>query len=271
MNMPLPKEHGSWAMFAIPLIIGAAVANVWHIPLLLLFMAALGFFLMRYPLAILVKTRKRPSPQRATLWRWAIGYAALAAVSGGALVIIYRLWWLLPMGIFGGALVAFHLWLVSRREEMTLRGELSGIAGLALGAPMAYYTAHGILDETALALWFINALYFGGTVFYIKLKVRQQPKSPPPPELTARLRAAKACLTYHAFALAAAIALAMLALAPPLVPLAFLPVLFKVWYGAWQWQDRKSLSLVRLGVVEAIFSITFAVVVIIAFRLTPFA
>ncbi len=269
MSIPLPKEHGSWAMFAIPLGIGAVVAGVWRLELGLLLLAALGFFLMRYPLATLVKTRKRPSPGRNDLWRWAGIYAAIAVITGSILVLVYHLWWLAPMGLFGAVLVAYNLWLISHRAEMTLRGELSGIVGLAMGAPMAYYAALGALDETALLLWLINALYFGGTVFYVKLKVRQQPKQSPPP-LPDRFRAAKACLTYHTVALAVAIALTMLAIAPPLIPLAFLPVLIKAWYGAWQWQDRRSLSLVRLGVIEAIFSITFAVVVIIAFRFTPF-
>ncbi len=271
MNIPLPKEHGSWAMFAIPLGIGIVVAGVWRFELGLLLVAALGFFLMRYPLATLVKTRKRPSPERKILWRWAGIYAAIAAAAGTTLVLAYRLWWLAPMGAFGVALVAYNLWLISRRKEMTLRGELPGIVGLAMGAPMAYYVARGVLDETALLLWLINALYFGGTVFYVKLKVRQQPKQSPPPLLPDRFRAAKASLTYHTVALGVAVILTMLSIAPPLTPLAFLPMLLKAWYGAWQWQDRKSLNLVRLGINEAVFSLTFAAIVIAAFWMTQLA
>lgn len=271
MNIPLPKEHGSWAMFSIPLVIGAAVGQQWHGQLLLLVVAALGFYLMRYPLATLVKTRKRPSPARASLWKWAIVYAATAGIAGTILIVAYRLWWLAPMALLGVLLVAYHLWLVSQRREMTLPGELSGIVGLALGAPMAYYVGRGTLDETALALWLVNALYFGGTVFYIKLKVRQQPKQSPPPPIPARFRAASACLTYHTAALAITIALAMLAIAPLWIPLAFLPVLAKALYGTWQWQDRRSLSLVRLGIIEMVFSVAFAAMVIAAFWSTPLA
>ncbi len=268
MSIPLPKEHGSWAMFAIPLGIGAVVAGVWRLELGLLLLAALGFFLMRYPLATLVKTRKRPSPARKELWRWAVVYAAVAAIPGLALVLVYRLWWLAPMGFFGAALVAYNLWLISRRQDMTLRGELPGIVGLAMGAPMAYYAARGVLNETALALWLINALYFGGTIFYVKLKVRQQPKLLPP-SLPDRFRVAKASLTYHTAALTAVVALTVVGIVPPLVPVAFLPMLVKAWVGAWQWQDRKSLNLVRLGISEAVFSVTFAAIVIAAFLVSP--
>lgn len=265
MNIPLAKEHGSWAMFAIPLVIGAVVSQQWQWRLLLLLVAALGFFLMRYPLAILVKTRRRPSPARKSLWGWSVVYGALAVIFGVGVAVGYSLWWLLPLGALGGALVAFHLWLVSRRQEMSAIGELSGIIGLAMGAPMAYYTATGAFDGTAWLLWLINALYFGGTVFYVKLKVRQQPRKSPPEQVSARLRAAQACLSYHNGVLVVVIALAMLAIAPPLIPLAFLPVVLKAWVGAWKWQDRKSLNLMRLGLIELAHSTVFALVVVAAF------
>ncbi len=264
-NIPVPKEHGSWVMLIVPLAIGTAVAQTWRMPLWILLAAALGFYLMRSPLATLVKTRKRPSPAQSVLWRWTIIYGAVALLAGTTLIVEYHYWWLVPIGAFGVVLVVYHLWLVSRRKEMSLPGELSGIIGLAMGAPMAYYVATGRLDRIGWALWLINALYFGGTVFYVKLKVRQQPKLSPPPEIAVRLRVAAPCLTYHTLALAVAIALTMLSIAPHFLPWAFLPVFVKVWVGAWQWQDRRSLNLKRLGLVELAYSIVFALVTVAAF------
>jgi hypothetical protein len=45
MNLkpPLPKEHGSWAMLIIPLLLGLAVASAWHWRVLALLVAALAF------------------------------------------------------------------------------------------------------------------------------------------------------------------------------------------------------------------------------------
>ena len=51
-----------------------------------------------------------------------------------------NLWWLAVMGLAGAVLLVFNLWLVSRRQELSVAGELAGIVGLALGAPMAYYS-----------------------------------------------------------------------------------------------------------------------------------
>ncbi|GIK41759.1 MAG: hypothetical protein BroJett011_55920 [Chloroflexota bacterium] len=266
LKPPLPKEHGSWAMLIVPLLLGLVIAPVWHGQALLLLLAALGFFLVRYPLAVLVKTRKRATADKALLWRWTAIYGGLTILSGGWLVFVQGLWWLALMGLFGGSLLLFHLWLVSRRQELSLLGELAGIVGLALGAPMAYYAASGQLDRVAAILWLVNALYFGGTVFYIKLKVRQQPRLPAPERVGERLVKAKACLAYQTIALTLLLALATLQWAPLLTPLAFVPVTIKMVYGAWQWQDKKSLSLVRLGIAEIIHAVAFAGLVVLIFR-----
>jgi hypothetical protein len=262
---PIPKEHGSWAMLAVPLLLGVITAPAWHSRVIVLLVAALGFFLLRFPLATLVKTRRRRNSDRAYLWQWTAIYGALTALSGGWLVLVQTLWWLVPLGLLGGLLLLFHLWLVARRQEMSVAGELAGIFGLALGAPMAYYAASGRLDGSAAALWLINALYFGGTVFYIKLKVRQQPRLPAPDQVAERLIKARACLAYQTVALTIIILLVAFRQAPALTPLAFVPVTIKILVGAGRWQDKKSLSLVRLGVTEIFHAIAFAGLVILAF------
>ncbi len=263
---PISKEHGSWAMLIVPLLLGTIIAPVWHWRTLLLFVAAVGFFLSRYPLSILVRKRKRDQDKRAYLLRWTAIYAGITALSGGWLVFAERLWLLALMGVIGALLVAFNLWLIANKKQMSLMGELSGIAGLALGAPMAYYVASGYLDQTAIILWLLNALYFGGTVFYIKLKVRQQPKQPAPDKISKRLIRAKACLAYHTTVLILVFALVTLQKAPALTPLAFIPVMVKVFRGAVNWQDKKTLSLVRLGFTELFHSAAFMILVIVAFK-----
>jgi len=265
LKPPLPKEHGSWAMLVVPLLLGLAIAPGWHWRVIGLLIAAFGFFLVRFPLATLVKTRRRKKGERAYLWQWVIIYGGVTALSGGWLVLVQGLWWLVPLGLIGGMLLLFHLWLVARRQEMSVVGELAGIFGLALGAPMTYYVAGGQLDRVAAALWLVNALYFGGTVFYIKLKVRQQPRLAAPDRVGERLVKAKACLAYQTIALTIMAALVAFQWAPWLALLAFVPVTIKVIYGAWQWQDKKSLSLTRLGMTEIIHAVAFTVLVIVAF------
>jgi hypothetical protein len=252
-------------MWVVPLLIGFIIAPDWNWRSLVLIAAALGFFLVRYPLALLVKTRNRSNANRAHLWYWTLIYGGITALCGIWLVFVQQLWLLLPLGVLGGLLLVFHLWLVARRQEMSVIGELAGIFGLALGAPMAYYTAGGQMDRTALMLWLVNALYFGGTVFYIKLKVRQQPRQPAPSQLSERLAKAKACLGYQTVALTILLLLVTLRLAPLLTPLALIPATVKVLWGAGHWQDKKTLSLMRLGLIEIFHSLAFTVLIVMAF------
>ncbi len=267
MNKPLlPKEHGSWAMLTIPLLLGLIIAPAWHWRVLVLLVAAAGFFLVRHPLVTLIKTRKRASVGKAALRQWAAIYGGITILSSGWLILAQGLWWLAMMGLVGSMLLLFNLWLVSHRQEMSVAGELAGIAGLALGAPMGYYVASGQLDSTAAALWLLNALYFGGTVFYVKLKVRQQPRLPVPNCLSERLIKAKACLAYQTIALTLIILLVTLQQAPLLTPLALMPATLKMLYGIWRWQDKKSLNMVRLGVVEIFHAVAFAGLVVVVFR-----
>ncbi|OQY32278.1 MAG: hypothetical protein B6243_07590 [Anaerolineaceae bacterium 4572_5.2] len=74
ISPPISKEHGSWAMLIIPLLLGTIIAPTWHWRTLLLLAAAVGFFLTRYPLSILVRRRKRDQDKRVYYLRWTVIY-----------------------------------------------------------------------------------------------------------------------------------------------------------------------------------------------------
>lgn len=262
---PIPKEHGSWAMLIVPLLLGLLISPTWHWRALILVIASFSFFLVRFPLATLVKKRRSTRVDRRYLWQWVAIYGGFTILSGGWLILGENLWWLAVIGVGGVMLLGFHLWLVWHKKEMSAVGELAGILGLALGAPMAYYAASGQLDNIAVILWVINALYFGGTVFYIKLKVRQQPRLSAPNGVGERLIKAKACLGYQTIVLTVIILLVTFQKAPLLTPLAFIPATIKAFHGAWQWQDKKTLSLMKLGIIEIVHSVIFTVLVVMAF------
>jgi hypothetical protein len=261
---PLPREHGAWAMLATPLLLGWLLAPVWHVRVIILFIASLSFFLLRHPLAVLVKRWGRQNKDWTYMWQWAGIYGGITIFSGGWLLLFHQLWWLIPAALVGGIMLAFHLWLVSQRQDMTVIGELVAILGLAMGAPVAYYVASKQLDSPALMLWLINFLYFGGTVFYIKLKVRQQPRLPCPDSLVERLIEAKLSLAYQAIVLILIAGLVMGQLISPFGLLVFLPATLKMVWGAWQWQDKKSLNLKRLGMIELVHTMIFTVLVMVA-------
>jgi len=76
---------------------------------------------------------------------------------------------------------------------------------------------------------------------------------------------AKACLTYQSVVLTLLILLVAVERLPALAVLAFVPMTLKVVIGATRWQDRKSLSLPKLGVIEIIHAVLFAGLIVAAF------
>lgn len=259
----LPREHGAWAMFIVPLWVGISAAGVFNFEVALFALTAFGFFLVRYPTMLALKNRARDLRRDAI--RWSVMYGALTGIGAIALMAISQIALLIPLGALGALSLAIYLWHAARRVEMTLLGEWIGIAGLALGAPGAYLVATRALDTTAFAIYVLNVVYFGGTVFYIKFKVREQPRVVPPDATwRAHVFAGRVTLAYHALAFALIIAFAVICWLPALVVIAFAPAVCKALGGVLTRQAR--LNIRRLGFIELGLSIAFSLIVFIAYR-----
>ena len=62
--LKLPKEHGAWAMFYIPFVLGLLVSGNFNVPSLLLLIAATAAFISRESLLIWWRARRRAQPRR---------------------------------------------------------------------------------------------------------------------------------------------------------------------------------------------------------------
>ncbi len=259
---PLPREHGAWAMFVAPLLVGIGAAGKITLDLVLLSVTVFGFFLLRYPLMLVIKSR--PGSARTVAWRWAAFYAAVTALAGTMLMAQTRLWLLVPMGLLGFISLSIYLWHAARRAEMSALSEWVGIAGLALGAPGAFVVATHQLNSTAWGLYLLNVLYFGGTVFYVKFRVREQPRLlKAGADWRSRLWAGRVALLYHLLAIAAVLVFAALHLVPALVLAAFALPMCKVIGGIFSPATRVNIR--RLGFIEVGLTTLFAIVVLIAY------
>ncbi len=260
---PLPREHGAWAMLIVPVWVGIGTAGILNAPAIVFALTAFGFFLLRYPLMLAVKSRAPTA--RAFALRWSAIYGVLTLALGAALVILAPNWLLIPLGTLGAASLAVYLWNAAHRAEMTTAGEWVGIAGLALGAPGAYLVATGRLDVTAAALYLLNLFYFGGTVFYVKFKVREQPRLVHTGDNWAvRLWAGRVTLAYHLLALLIVASFAILGIVPALAPLAFIPMVCKAVGGVFTSPARPNLR--RLGFIELGLTTVFALVILLAYH-----
>ncbi len=259
---PLPREHGAWAMFIAPLIVGIGAAGVMNVQVVLFGLAAFGFFLLRYPLMLALKSRA-PEARRSA-WMWSLSYGVVTLLTGALLLAMSQQLLLVPLAALGMALLAIYLWHAARRAEMTTVGEWTGIAGLALAAPGVYLVARGALDFDAVALYLLNVLFFGGTVFYIKFRVREQPRlAQSAASWRARLWAGRVTIIYHVLAVGLIAAFALLRFIPALVLLAFVLPLCKAIGGSLTRPARPNLP--RLGFIELGVTTVFAVVILLAY------
>ncbi len=259
----IPREHGAWAMLIAPLVTGIGVAGMVNGDTVFFTLTAFGFFLLRFPLMLALKSRALDA--RGFALRWSAVYAALTFISGAILLLSTRQWILVGLGALGFATLVVYLWLAARRAEMTVWGEWIGIAGLALGAPGAYVVARGALDASATALYVLNAIYFGGTVLYIKFKVREQPRIVvQPPSLRARLWAGRVSILYHSIVAVLVALFAAMNWLPALVSIAFILPVCKVIGGVLNKPER--LNIRRLGFIELGFTVAFVFIVIVSFR-----
>lgn len=256
-------------MFIVPLWVGIGAAYPHHappvsavFPVLLFAVAVVGFFLLRYPLMLVIKARAQTVRRDAI--RWSVIYGVITIVSGGILLLFSRQWLLIPIGAFGLVSLFVYLGFAWKREEMSTLGEWAGIAGLSLGAPGGYLMVSGNLDNTAMILYLLNVLYFGGTVSYVKFKVREQPRMNHAATWSSRLWAGRVTISYHALAIAIVVLLAFFGWMPALAAIAFVPTLCKVVGGAITRPTRP--NFLRLGLIEAGFATAFGVFVIAAFR-----
>ncbi len=262
---PFPREHGAWAMFLVSLVVGWLVAGEWNLQGTVLALSATGAFLGRHPMGLALKARRRRKSIDRSLAIWTGAYLAIGGLGGLWLITLGERPGLLVFVPLATLLFAAYLRQVAHRKEYSVLGELLGIAGLVLNAPAAYYASSGRFDATAGGLWVIHLLYFSGSVFYIKLKVREQARRQAPNQLSQRLIAGRACLAYQSTALTVVALLVLVRWMPALTPLALIPVTIKTIIGTVRWQDRPSLSLVRLGLTEVGHSLLFGLMTVLIY------
>lgn len=253
----VPREHGAWAMWSMPGVIGAGLADGGYTRAAVFLVAVFLLFWARYPVWVWAISRGRRFPGEAipgTVLAGAVGLALML----GLVVFADR-----PLLLFFAALlvplVVLQLGLSRMRRARDIPAELVGIATLGLTGPGAYYVATGVLAESdALLAWLLPLLFFGTSVFYVRLRV----------EGYASLRRGRslrslvaALLGYQALALAGVGALIAAGLVGAAVALAYAPVTVQI-----TWLARGVSApprLPRLGVLWVCHAVLFTVLALV--------
>ena len=261
-TLKLPREHGAWAMLYVPFVLGVAVAGRVSLPVLLLLVATTALFISRESLLGWWRARSRGRRTQASeqTGRLLLVYFAIVAAGGAPLILVYKLYWLLPLALIGFAVLAANGKQGTDFKDRTIQSEVMAIIGLTMTAAAAYYVAHGAWNQTALWLWALSAAYFASSVFYVKLCVTGLHAK----QAADRQRARWQCAGYHSFLLASLLALALTRSLPLFALVAFAPVLARTGWSLLK--PARTLDLKRIGIAEIVYSVIFLIFITLTFR-----
>lgn len=253
-------------MLLVPLAMGLAAGQIWDPKALFLTLTCLALFFAHRPLSILVKAGSIGELSSERLRKpvvWSLVYLFLTAACAAPLFLIYGLWDLLYLAAGGLAIMALQLLHYSRREQLSLRSELLGAAGLTLSGPAAYYAATGHMDRVSFVIYLLAVLYFWGEVLYVRARVAIKIRGETEGDLRERLIQGKGTLLYHVVLTICGFLLNAGGYVPLSVAgVSALLLLKSIWGVAGRGAPA---SIRKMGFVEAAYSAAFGAVMIVVF------
>jgi hypothetical protein len=262
----LPQDHGSWVFIFSPLLIGLFAGGRFTLASLSLVIAAIAAFLIRQPITIAVKaySGRRAKSELPAARFWIAVYGAIVLI---ALIGLLRagFGYLIFLAIPGAPVFAWHLWLVSKREERRqVNVEIIATGVLSLAAPAAYWVGIGSYDPAGWWLWILVWLQTAASIVhaYLRLEQRAQAEGLEGAELW---RMGTRAFVYTTFNLVVVLALGVLSILPPLlfVPylVQWLETLWGIFHAAIKWKPT------RIGIRQLIISTLWTILFIITWNL----
>lgn len=197
-RLPLTREHGSWAVMSVPLIIGTAAGQTVRWEHLLLTVAAVAAFLSYVPAQLIWGRRlgRRVDAASARAAEWWIRVLPAAALAAAAWLALVGFWEVMVWGAAALALFAVHGWLTAQKGK-SFWGDLVASVGLSVGAPAALMLDGSSDWRQAGLLWLLVSLFFGSSVVYVHMKIKAVSAKLTEPSWEARLRFGRLTLAYH--------------------------------------------------------------------------
>jgi len=253
-RIPIPREHGGWAMLLTPPIVALVSAG----PSLLGILAVLGWiagYCIRGPIEALRGTGasgkagvSRTTHEAARTGLLLFGGLALAFLGP---VVIFRPWTLAVL-LSTLSLLGVVQRLADRGFTRSIPSGLLAVTGLVAGGPLYYLAATGRIPTEGWVVGLTCAAFFGGSVFRVKTLARER--------RSVGFRTLSVAVHLAAFAFAA-LAAARRTVHWPL-PVALVPPLLWSVYGAMRAGEAANLAVIGKG--EQWLTIIFGTLLIVA-------
>jgi hypothetical protein len=267
----LPQDHGSWVFIFSPLLIGLFAGAKFTFASLSLTVASIAAFLIRQPITIAVKAHsgRRPKSDLSAAGLWIIIYGIIILI---ALIGLLRagFGYLLILAIPGLPVFAWHLWLVSKREERRqVNVEIIATGVLSLAGPAAYWVGIGRYDPAGWWLWILVWLQTAASIVYAYLRLDQrelgalsdQSKVPARNELW---RMGLRAFSYTTFNLALTLILGLLSILPRFIFIPYLvqwiETMWGIFHPAIGWKPA------RIGMRQLIVSTLWTILFILFWK-----
>lgn len=236
-------EHGVYVVLLVSFLTGAAAAQSWTLATTLALIVAFFGFQAEHPLVLQIKQRRSFKP-RFLIWGSLYGGTALGI---GLWLYLHSpvLLWIYTAAIAALVVDAVSVW---HREQKSVANELITFAAVCLSAPLAYSATTGTTSLTVMGLWALNTLYFGSTVFTLKLRKSKTSKLLPG-------------LIYHAIAASIIVTLYWLDWLPLIAALAGGIALLKFGLVVWQQSWYCTAKIQWVGMLETVSAFSFLMIV----------
>jgi hypothetical protein len=262
----LPQDHGSWVFIFSPLIIGLFAGGRFKAASFSLVIAAVAAFLIRQPITVAVKAysgrRAKSDLPAARFWIALYGLIILLALIG---LMRVGFGYLLYLALPGAPVFAWHLWLVSRREERRqVNVEIIATGVLSLAAPAAYWVGIGRYDAVGWWLWILVWLQTAASIVYAYLRLGQRAQAEGLERGELWRLGFRAC-AYTTFNLVTTLALGFLSILPRFLFIPYLvqwtETLWGIFNPAIKWKPT------RIGIRQLILSTVWTILFIATWRL----
>jgi hypothetical protein len=265
-QIAIPQDHGSWVFILSPLLVGAFAGGKFNSAILSFVIAAMSAFMIRQPMTIFVKalSGRRPKTDLPPARFWLLVYGGISALAL-IVLILQGFGYLLYLVIPAAPVFAWHLWLVSQRNERKQASvEVIATGVLSLAAPAAYWVALGGYNSTGWWLWVWAWLQSAASIVYAYLRLEQR-ELKDQPESRDLWKMGKRALIYTSFNLFAALMLGWTNIIPQLIFVPFLlqwlETLWGITHPAVGWKPT------RIGVRQLIVSTIWTILFIVCWRL----
>jgi hypothetical protein len=265
-QVALPQDHGSWVFILSPLLVGLFAGGSFTPASISLIIAAMAAFLIRQPVTMAVKAysgrRPRTDLPAARFWMVIYGAIILLALAGLVAQGFFPVLYLAAPGL---PVFAWHLWLVSRRQERRRAGvEILATGVLSLAAPAAFWVGRSHYDPDGWWLWLLTWFQSAASIVYAYLRLEQRAWRSIPGRRE-RFEAGRRALAYTTFNLLFTTSFGLGAGLLPL--LIFIPYLLQ-WLETLWGIERPATGWkpVRIGIRQLIVSTLWTVLFIFFWR-----